>query len=171
MGGCFSLSRKPDLSGNTFSHYSLTSQSDNLDLYPGFRSLLQSSPSSQPSVNVMICRYAETDTSTLEDSQSVWRRSSVPLLQSWDTTRAGGSDTTSLDTEPGAYCDNQSQVARAPVEGSSARSDGRTLYIWDRTIVRLRNSLKRNKVRGSPGQAGQRPVGKAILWTFGRVYQ
>ena len=38
MGGCFSLSRKPDLSGNTFSHYSLTSQSDNLDLYPGFRS-------------------------------------------------------------------------------------------------------------------------------------
>ena len=66
MGGCFSLSRPTDLSGNTFSHYSLTSQSDNLDLYPGFR-------------------YAETESSTLEDSQSVWRRSSVPLLENWET--------------------------------------------------------------------------------------
>ena len=69
MGGCFSLNRGGDMSGPTFSHYSLTSQSDNLDLYPGFR-------------------YAETEGSTqgtLEDSQSVWRRSSVPLLQSWDT--------------------------------------------------------------------------------------
>merc|ERR1712241_125041 len=105
------------------------SQSDNLDLYPGFR-------------------YAETDTSTLEDSQSVWRRSSVPLLQSWDTARAGGSDTTSLASEPGLYCDNQSEVKRAPLEGNSntPASEARALYIWDRTIVRLRNSLKRNKV-------------------------
>jgi len=127
------------LSGPTFSHYSLTSQSDNLDLYPGFR-------------------YAETDTSTLEDSQSVWRRSSVPLLQSWDTRRPGGSDTTSLATEPGAYCDNHSQVTKDPGqrEGPSPGSDGRALYIWDRTIVRLRNGLKRNKVRGSPGQTEQR---------------
>ena len=54
------------MSGPTFSHYSLTSQSDNLDLYPGFS-------------------YAETETSTLEDSQSVWRRSPVPLLENWET--------------------------------------------------------------------------------------
>ena len=148
------------MSGNTFSHYSLTSQSDNLDLYPGFRSLLQ--PSSHLSVNVMIFRYAETDTSTLEDSQSVWRRSSVPLLQSWDTTRAGGSDTTSLATEPGAYCDNHSQVDRAPVSGPTGGSEGRTLYIWDRTIVRLRNSLKRNKVRDSPGQAEREREGVSV---------
>ena len=120
MGGCFSLSRKHDLSGNTFSHYSLTSQSDNLDLYPGFRSLLQ--PSSHLSVNVMIFRYAETDTSTLEDSQSVWRRSSVPLLQSWDTRRPGGSDTTSVyTTEPGAYCDNNSQATRDPGQGEDSQ--------------------------------------------------
>ena len=37
MGGCLSLWHKPDLTGSTFSHYSLNSQSDNLDLYPGFR--------------------------------------------------------------------------------------------------------------------------------------
>ena len=103
----------------------------------------------------MIFRYAETDTSTLEDSQSVWRRSSVPLLQSWDTRRPGGSDTTSVyTTEPGAYCDNNSQATRDPGQGED--SQGRTLYIWDRTIVKLRNGLKRNKVRGSPGQTEQR---------------
>ena len=68
MGGCLSLRRPADMSGPTFSHYSLTSQSDNLDLYPGFR-------------------YAETETSTqgtVDDSQTVWRRSSVPLLHSWE---------------------------------------------------------------------------------------
>ena len=31
------MGRKPDLTGNTFSHYSLSSQSEQLDLYPGFR--------------------------------------------------------------------------------------------------------------------------------------
>jgi hypothetical protein len=37
MGGCLSFMQKPDLTGSTFSHYSLNSQSENLDLYPGFR--------------------------------------------------------------------------------------------------------------------------------------
>ena len=124
---------------------------------PGPLPGLQVSPPVLPqlsplSYTVIIFRYAETDTSTLEDSQSVWRRSSVPLLQSWDTRRPGGSDTTSLATEPGAYCDNRSQVTREPGQGQGPGSDGRTLYIWDRTIVKLRNGLKRNKVRGSPGQ-------------------
>ena len=126
---------------------------------PGPLPWLQVSPPvlSQLLVNKMIFRYAETDSSTLEDSQSVWRRSSVPLLQSWGDTRgAGSSDTTSLATQPGDYCDNTSQVTRDPGEVSTQGSDGRTLYIWDRTIVKLRNSLRRNKVRDSPGQAEQR---------------
>ena len=38
MGGCFSIGRRVDLTGNTFSHYSLSSQSEHIDLYPGFRS-------------------------------------------------------------------------------------------------------------------------------------
>ena len=38
MGGCFSVGRRVDLTGNTFSHYSLSSQSEHIDLYPGFRS-------------------------------------------------------------------------------------------------------------------------------------
>ena len=103
----------------------------------------------------MMFRYAETDSSTLEDSGSVWRRSSVPLLQSWDTARPGPSDNTSLATEPGDFCDNNSEVIRAPVEGDLPSSDGRSLYIWDRTIVKLRKSLRRNKVRGAPGPPGQ----------------
>ena len=152
MGGCFSLSRKPDLSGPTFSHYSLTSQEDHLDLYPGFRSPVPP----PPPVNVgVMFRYAETDSSTLEDSQSVWRRSSVPLLQGWDSSRPGASDTASLDTEPGAYCDNLSEVNRGQGGENNPGSEARTLYIWDRTIVRLRNSLRRNKVRPSPGQTQQ----------------
>ena len=118
MGGCLSLSRKPDLSGPTFSHYSLTSQEDHLDLYPGFR-------------------YAETESSTLEDSQSAWRRSSVPLLESWETS--------SQASQPGAYyCDNTSEVNRAPLEGNTPGSQ-----LWDRTIGKLRNSLRRNKVRAA----------------------
>ena len=39
MGGCFSMGRRVDLTGNTFSHYSLSSQSEHIDLYPGFRSV------------------------------------------------------------------------------------------------------------------------------------
>ena len=125
MGGCFSLSRKPDLSGPTFSHYSLTSQEDHLDLYPGFR-------------------YAETESSTLEDSQSAWRRSSVPLLESWETS--------SQSSEPGAfYCDNTSEVNRAPLEGNTPGS-----HIWERTIGKLRSSLRRNKVRQAEQQESVR---------------
>ena len=38
MGGCLgSLRPSRDLTGSTFSHYSLDSGSDQLDLYPGFR--------------------------------------------------------------------------------------------------------------------------------------
>ena len=67
----------------------------------------------------------------------------VPLLESWETN--------SQDTEPGAYCDNHSEVNRAPTEGNTPGS-----HIWDRTIGKLRSSLRRNKVRAAAsGQAEQ----------------
>lgn len=62
MGGCLSLPRihplgggSSDLNGSTFSHYSLTSETSFLDLYPTIR-------------------YVESDSSE-------WRRSSAPLLE------------------------------------------------------------------------------------------
>ena len=42
----------------------------------------------------------------------------------------------------GDYCDNQSQVEAEDRSGSGL------LYLWDRTIVKLRSSLSRTKVRG-----------------------
>lgn len=65
MGGCLSLRYRlqtGDLHGSTFSHYSLTSDTSCLDLYPGLK-------------------YAENDqTSTVSE----WRRSSVPLIDQWE---------------------------------------------------------------------------------------
>jgi len=58
MGNCLYVLERRDLSGSTFSHYSLTSSNSYLDLYPGIS-------------------YVESDTSS---HQSQWRRSSAPLL-------------------------------------------------------------------------------------------
>lgn len=71
MGSCLSLhcGLGQDLTGSTFSHYSLNSDSSYLDLYPGLR-------------------YAETEASLAEEDQASWRRSSVPLIAQWDKHRS-----------------------------------------------------------------------------------
>eukprot|EP00096_Caligus_rogercresseyi_P006981 TRINITY_DN2414_c0_g1_i2.p1 TRINITY_DN2414_c0_g1~~TRINITY_DN2414_c0_g1_i2.p1 ORF type:complete len:136 (+),score=35.05 TRINITY_DN2414_c0_g1_i2:618-1025(+) len=70
MGGCLSihsfigLRSNQGLQESTFSHYSLSSESSYLDLYPTFH-------------------YVECNSSSTDDdvvSSSHWRRSSVPLL-------------------------------------------------------------------------------------------
>jgi len=137
MGGCLSSRRQSDLSGNTFSHYSLTSQSEHLDLYPGFR-------------------YVETDSSLCEvDNQAVWRRSSVPLLQSWDTRQQDSISMSSTISNCNTIASEVNEVSTS--EANTSRPDQlkttttqqsrptRTFNIWNQAFVRLRNSLGRNK--------------------------
>jgi len=134
MGGCFSLGRKGDLTGNTFSHYSLSSQSEHIDLYPGFR-------------------YAETEASVCEDSASAWRRSSVPLLDSWDPPHTRPQDAVSqastvsqCNTLASELCE-QMEASSSPKSHSSSSSpshhhrDNRAFF-WNRALVRLRNSFR-----------------------------
>jgi len=69
MGACLSLKYgryNQDLTGSTFSHYSLNSDSSYLDLYPALR-------------------YAETGASLTEIDEIQWRRSSVPLMTDWSS--------------------------------------------------------------------------------------
>ncbi|XP_023340465.1 uncharacterized protein LOC111710587 [Eurytemora carolleeae] len=60
MGNCLYILEKRDLNGPTFSHYSLTSNSSFLDLYPGLS-------------------YVESE-SCYPGCQETWRRSSAPLI-------------------------------------------------------------------------------------------
>lgn len=54
---------------------------------------------------------------------------------------------------PGDYCDNQAQANTSSVQGTTEdRGERRALYIWDRTIVKLRTSLRRTKVRPTSGE-------------------
>ena len=49
--------------------------------------------------------------------------------------------------QPGDYCDNQTKVDTADNTTSP-----RAFFIWDRTIVKLRTSLRRTKVRPTSGE-------------------
>jgi len=119
MGGCLSFWHKPDLTGSTFSHYSLNSQSDALDLYPGFR-------------------YVESSIS--EDEQSTWRKSSAPLLNSWETIPSP------QDTLSTSSSFSQSNRSRADAPGckDGARVNHSCVHYfgWEMGIVKLRKTLK-----------------------------
>eukprot|EP00092_Neocalanus_flemingeri_P010864 GFUD01011700.1.p1 GENE.GFUD01011700.1~~GFUD01011700.1.p1 ORF type:complete len:153 (+),score=46.79 GFUD01011700.1:257-715(+) len=113
MGSCLSLWHTPDLTGSTFTHYSLNSQSSSLDLYPGFR-------------------YVETEASMSEDDQTMWRRSSAPLLNS-------SQDTLSVSS----YVSHSNRSDQACRTDEVPESPPSTHYFrWDKGIVKLRKSLK-----------------------------
>jgi len=137
MGGCFSLQR-PDLTGNTFSHYSLSSQEENIDLYPGFR-------------------YVETEASVCEDS--VWRRSSVPLLDNRPEDSVSISSSLSqchtlssqvceeLDRgSPDRVSPPSTEVIRSSPHSTQPRD--KRAFFWNKALVRLRKSFLRrsNKI-------------------------
>jgi len=130
MGGCLgSLRPSRDLTGSTFSHYSLDSGSDQLDLYPGFR-------------------YVETEGASLcgeaggpergmggGEERGLWRRSSVPLLTSWESL-------------PGARQEEEEEVAAVPGGGG----------MWGRARVRLARLMGQQEA----GQSGQQPQQQAV---------
>jgi len=118
MGGCLSFWHKPDLTGSTFSHYSLNSQSEHLDLYPGFR-------------------YVETDGSISEDDENIWRRSSAPLLNSWETI-PGPHDTLSVSST----VSHSSRARSGETNKTSPVTQHSPYFGWDIGIVKLRRSLK-----------------------------
>eukprot|EP00092_Neocalanus_flemingeri_P031522 GFUD01034233.1.p1 GENE.GFUD01034233.1~~GFUD01034233.1.p1 ORF type:complete len:166 (-),score=47.41 GFUD01034233.1:469-966(-) len=140
MGSCLSLWHTPDLTGSTFTHYSLNSQSSSLDLYPGFR-------------------YVETEASMSEDDQTMWRRSSAPLLNSWETIPSP-QDTLSVSSyvshsnRSGSDGDCRQELGNhkeAPVNPPSTHN-----FRWDKGIVKLRKSLKikSNETANSVGVGG-----------------
>merc|ERR1719431_1393740 len=104
MGCCVSLLYKSDHTGPTFSHYSLNSESEHLDLYPGFR-------------------YVETDDSIYGDDTSTWRRSSVPLLDTRPQDSMSVSNSMSLHNTPDT-----------PYEDTKTAVNTKPFLVWDRGI-------------------------------------
>ncbi|CAB4067445.1 unnamed protein product [Lepeophtheirus salmonis] len=90
MGGCLSIHRiilapksgGGDLHESTFSHYSLTSESSYLDLYPTFHYVESLHPDSSSCNGSVV---------------SEWRRSSVPLIEEDEDGENGESDTNLSD--------------------------------------------------------------------------
>ena len=80
MGGCLSLRYKycqEDLQGNTFSHYSLTSATSCLDLYPTIRFVGEEEEEEDDDEE----EVGEAEGASRRPNP--WRRSSVPLIDEW----------------------------------------------------------------------------------------
>jgi len=137
MGSCFSARRHQDLSGNTFSHYSLTSQSENIDLYPGFR-------------------YVETEASLCEESQSVWRRSSVPLLNYSDDDHRHAEVVSQCSTISNCHTlcsevieDDKSENCdkdQKNVQKDKSETETKSIFSWSQSFHKLRSFGRSKKI-------------------------
>jgi len=105
---------------------------------------------------VFCWRYVETDSSLCEaDNQAVWRRSSVPLLQSWDTRQQDSISVSSTISNCNTIASEVNEVSTS--EANRSRSDQlntamtqeshpkRPFNILNQALVKLRKSLGRNK--------------------------
>merc|ERR1711915_487355 len=120
MGGCFSFWQKPDLTGSTFSHYSLESHSETLDLYPGFR-------------------YIETDGSMSEEGATTWRRSSEQLLETGSCHKSSLIPSSSFSRSTNSQSESSGGNVKLEENNTTSKSFN---FKCNKDLVKLRKTMK-----------------------------